>query len=91
MSVQTLGEAWKLGWRIRARCFWTAPNKNGKRIVPWCDTTVQLDMVTLIWTRGEMFPLEQLSDRLRCPKCGKLGVRVFFEPPNSSRPQAMGL
>src|SRR5687767_6785488 len=71
MAVATLGEAWKLGWRVRARCYWLGPNKSGKRSSIWCDTTVELDMKTLIWTRGENFPLELLSQRLRCPKCDR--------------------
>lgn len=83
MGVKTLGEAWRLGWRVRARCFWTGPNKSGRRLAIWCDTTVELDMVTLVWTRGENFPLEMLKERLRCPKCGRLdAVRVYFEVPN---------
>jgi hypothetical protein len=40
-------------------------------------------MVTLVWTRGEHFPINLLADRLRCSKCGRLdSVRVFFEVPN---------
>lgn len=83
MSIQTLGEAWKLGWRVRARCYWTGPNKSGRRQMPYCDTTVELDMVTLVWTRGENMPLNMLKERLRCPSCGRLdSVRVYFEVPN---------
>jgi hypothetical protein len=83
MTINTLGHAWKLGWRVRARCYWLGPNKSGRRKAVWCDTTVELDMVTLIWTRGENFPLELLAQRLRCPKCGRIdSVRVFFDVPN---------
>ena len=32
---------------------------------------VQLDMATLVWTRGYNFPLDMLQSRLRCPKCGQ--------------------
>jgi len=27
-------------------------------------------MKTLVWTRGELFPLEQLESRLKCPRAG---------------------
>lgn len=83
MSIKTLGEAWKFGWRVRARCYWTGPTKSGRRRMPYCDTMVELDMVTLVWTRGENFPINLLRERLRCPKCGRLDtVRVFFDVPN---------
>jgi hypothetical protein len=67
---------------VRPRCYWLGPNKSGKRMVPWCDTNVELDMVTLVWTRGENFPLKLLPERLRCPKCGLMKVKVWFEVPN---------
>lgn len=84
MSVNTLGEAWKLGWRVRARCYWTEPGRKGRTRYVWCDTIIELDMTTLIWTRGEAFPINLLAQRLRCPKCGRLdSVRVFFDVPNN--------
>lgn len=83
MAILTLGEAWKPGWRVRARCIWTEPGRKGRTKYIWCDTTVELDMVTLVWTRGENFPIDMLKDRLRYPKCGRLdSVRVFFDVPN---------
>jgi hypothetical protein len=91
MPVQTLGEAWKLGWRVRARCYWTGPNKSGRRSVVYCDTTVELDMQTLVWTRGEAFPLDQLASRLKCPQCGLMKVRVYFEVPNQPNARAVGI
>jgi hypothetical protein len=78
---QDLGEAWKLGWRAKAHCIWFGPNKSGTRRLPWCDTTVELDMKTLVGTRGERMPLDLLRERLRCPKCGRTNVLVFFEVP----------
>lgn len=82
MPVETLGEAWKLGWRCIAHCSWFGPAKRSERLVPWCDTTVELDMTTLVWTRGERFPLLRLAEVLRCPKCATRNVRVFFTVPN---------
>lgn len=40
-------------------------------------------MLTLVWTRGENFPLDMLKERLRCPSCGRLDkIKVYFEVPN---------
>jgi hypothetical protein len=89
MAVSTLGEAWKLGWRVRARCLWLAPGAKSSpgRLQIQCETTADLDMKTLVWTRGEQFPLDQLESRLKCPRCGQRRVTVLFEIPN--RPQAV--
>jgi hypothetical protein len=57
-------------------------SQSGKRMAPWCDTTVELDMTTLVWTRGERFPLIRLAEVLKCPRCQKRDVRVFFGVPN---------
>jgi hypothetical protein len=83
MSVRTLGEAWKLGWRVRVRCLLIGPHhKPGHRDGVRCDTTAQLDMLTLIWTRGESMALDLLAERLRCPICGNRKIQVCFEVPN---------
>ena len=52
-----------------------------------CETTAELDMKTLVWTRGEQFPLDQLESPLKCPRCGQRRVTVMFDIPN--RPQAV--
>lgn len=82
MTVETLGEAWKLGWRCTAHCLWLGPAKRSERLTPWCDTKVELDMTTLVWTRGERFPLQRLAEVLKCPRCAQRKVRVMFEIPN---------
>jgi hypothetical protein len=73
-----------LGRRARARCFWLAPGpKSGHgRNQVQCETSAELDMRTLVWTRGELFPLDHLESRLKCPRCGSLRVTVVFEIPN---------
>ena len=58
-------------------------------MVLWCDTRIELDMPTLVWTRGEAFPLDQLASRLKCPKCGLMKVRVYFEVPNQPNANAV--
>jgi hypothetical protein len=87
MAVATLGEAWKLGRRVRVRCLWLAPGAKSSpgRLQIQCETTAELDMKTLVWTRGEQFPLDQLESRLKYPRCGQRRVTVMFEIPDNPR------
>jgi hypothetical protein len=41
----------------------------------------QLDLDTLVCTRGPNFPLSRLESRLMCPACGSRSITVMFEPP----------
>jgi hypothetical protein len=85
MVVETLGQAWRLGWRARARClvFAPAPKSRHDRTLVACDTVTDLDMKTLVWTRGERFPLDQLGNRLKCPRCGNRNIQIIFDVPNT--------
>jgi predicted RNA-binding Zn-ribbon protein involved in translation (DUF1610 family) len=87
MSVNTLGEAWRLGWRLRVRCFVHRRKKSGREGT-WCDTSAELDMKTLVWTRGDRLPIDSLAGLFRCPKCGNRAIRVAFEVPNQPNAQA---
>ena len=40
-----------------------------------------LDLRTLIWTRGASFPLSNLATRLKCPSCGSRHVALVFHMP----------
>jgi hypothetical protein len=42
-------------------------------------------MKTLVWTRGDRFPLDQIASRLKCPRCGNRSITVVFEIPNEPR------
>ncbi len=80
-TVSTLGEAWRAGWQITARC-----TENQRTWGSWdkkCPWQRSLDMVTLMATRGEGFPLTLLASRLRCPTCGNRKVTVLFHLPRS--------
>jgi hypothetical protein len=62
---------WKLGWRVRVRCFRVGPHhKAGHRDGARCDTTAELDTPTLVWIRGERMALDPLAERLRYLICG---------------------
>lgn len=79
MSIETLGEAYQLSWRVRARCvrgYVESPTSMRK-----CDYRAELDMQTLVWSKGRNFPIGQLGERLMCPRCGSRAVNVMLEPP----------
>ncbi|MBV1699999.1 MAG: hypothetical protein KGQ47_16820 [Hyphomicrobiales bacterium] len=84
MVVETIGEAFALGWRLTVRC------SNGRSEAPTsqssraCNYRRELDMETLVWTRGKAFPLSRLESRLRCPRCGSRDVVVLFQPPRGA-------
>ena len=76
MSVETLGEALGAGWRIKVRCAWGP--RDGMKRVRECVFGGELDLQTLIWTRGRDFPIARLESQLKCPRCGSRRVRLAF-------------
>jgi hypothetical protein len=91
MRISTLGEAWRLGWRVRVRClvFGPAPKSRHDRTTIACECSAELDMKTLVWTRGERFPLDQLGSRLKCPRCGNRNIQVVFDVPNQPKARSV--
>jgi hypothetical protein len=81
MSIETIGEAHSLGWRVIAR--WTYSRGDGPSSKSSREYIYQkeLDMETLVSTRGRAFPLSRLESRLRCPQCGSRQIVVLFDPP----------
>lgn len=79
MGIETIGEAFDAGWRVRVRCAW-GPREGMKRVRE-CVYGAELDLKTLVWTRGATFPLARLETRLKCPRCGSRRVVLLFEPP----------
>lgn len=51
-----------------------------------CGYQGDLDMETLVCTRGRGFPLARIASRLHCPNCGEQGVKVLFDVPGSPMP-----
>ena len=82
MSIETLGEAWQLGWRLRMRCL--RGDHIGIVKVEKCEYQRELDLETLLCTRGHAFPLSMLASRLKCPRCRGTRITVIFEPPSTS-------
>jgi hypothetical protein len=83
MTVETLGEALSYGWRITARCAW-GKAREGLQSPKECRYRAELDLATLVWTRGRGFPLSMLGARLRCPMCGSRQVTVMYSPPRNA-------
>ena len=81
MAIETIGEAYSLGWRLTARC--TQGKYDGGHYARECQHRAALDLATLVWTRGAAFPLSSLESRLKCPRCGSRRIVVMFEPPAS--------
>jgi hypothetical protein len=76
MAVETLGEALSYGWRVRAR--YAYGKHDGMKSIRACVYSAELDMETLVWTRGRAFPLAWLQERLRCPLCGSRRVTLAY-------------
>ena len=83
MPVETLGEALSYGWRVTARC--AAGKQDGMVRHPECRYREELDMSTLVWTRGRGFPLSLLESRLRCPSCGSRDVVLLITIPRETQ------
>ena len=87
MSVETIGDAYAASWRVKVRCTWGP--RDGMKQVRECVYGAELDLQTLVWTRGGEFPLTMLESRLKCPRCGSRRVRVAFTvPPSVQRARA---
>jgi len=84
MLVETIGEAFTLGWRVTVRCSYVRSDSPSSKSSRECNYRKDLDMETLVWTRGKAFPLSRLGSRLRCPRCGSRSVVVLFQPPRSA-------
>ena len=74
--IVTLGQAYEAGWRVEARC--AHGKMRGMKRTRECPERAELDMETLVWTRGEGFLLEDLWSRLKCPNCWSRRIRVLF-------------
>lgn len=82
MQIETLGDAWTHGVRLTVRCIWGG--REGLKSVRECDNLYELDVQTMLWTRGRDFPLGMLSSRMRCPKCGSRRVAVRITLPGTA-------
>jgi hypothetical protein len=82
-AAETLGEAWRLGWRVTARC--ARGKREAMKSRRECTYKYELDLPTLVWTRGPNFPISRLESRLMCPRCGSRHVVLMFSAPGEPR------
>jgi hypothetical protein len=79
--IATLGEAHDLGWKVRVYCRFG--KREAMKSIRACTAYVEIDLETLVWTRGRNFPIARLDTRMKCPRCGSRRVMVAFEPPEN--------
>jgi DNA-directed RNA polymerase subunit RPC12/RpoP len=77
--IETLAEARDSRMTLTARCAWG--RREGTKSIRECKARVEIDLETLIWTRGESFPISMLESRLKCPRCGSRRVVLMFGLP----------
>lgn len=87
-EVETIGDLWTYGARVYVRCAWG--KRDGLKTIRECGDRYELDVMSLVWTRGANFPIALLGDRLKCPRCGSRRVAVHFSlPANTNEARAM--
>jgi len=79
MDIENLGDVWQAGGRLYVRC--AKPRREGLKLVRPCGRRHELDVQTLIWTRGKSFPISMLSGRMKCPACQTREVVVTLSLP----------
>jgi hypothetical protein len=79
MPIETLKDALSAGWRVHARCI--DGKVDNTRSTAKCHYRAELDLETLVWTRGPHMSRAGLNDRMMCPRCGNRRVNLIFEPP----------
>jgi hypothetical protein len=79
MEIATLNDISTQSIRLRARC--SRSRRPGMKAVPECTYQMELDIETLVCTRGRAFPVSMLPDRLKCPRCGWPRMTVIYDLP----------
>src|SRR5258708_3454620 len=79
--IETLGEALDAGWRLTARCAWG--KRDGMKSIRECQESFDVDLRTLVWTRGRGFPVARLASRMKCPRCNSRRVVILFDVPKT--------
>jgi len=67
--IATIGDAYDRGWKLRIYCRFG--NRDGVKSIRECKAHVEIDLATLVWTRGREFPVARLDTHMKVP-----GVRV---------------
>jgi len=86
MHIETLWDAYVHSVTIRLEC--AAGRVEGLKTVRECHFKTDLDVKTLVCTRGRDMPITMLQDRMRCPLCKARRVRLVFGLPTNTNVQA---
>ena len=70
--ISTIGEALNNGWKLRVYC--RQGKRDGMGSVRGCTAFVEIDLETLVRTRGRDFPIARLDTRMKCARCGSRQV-----------------
>ncbi len=73
---RTLGEAFLEGLQPSVHCL--RDHRNGPVKRELCGYRADLDLESLIWTRGAKYPCWRLRQKLKCPRCGGTAVDVSW-------------
>jgi hypothetical protein len=87
MPIETLGDAMTAGWRVHAKCIDGRVDQTHS--TRKCHYMRELNIETLVWTRGRKMPISDLKDRMMCPQCGGRRISIIFDPKPSVRAQAI--
>ena len=72
-----------MGWLLTVRCNWG--KREGMKSIRECTWSIEIDMPTLVATRGRDLPIASLGHLFRCLRCGSRRVRMLFDlPPNAN-------
>ena len=82
MQLETLWDAWVQSVRIEMRC--AGGKGDGMKKHRECAYSANLDVSTLLCTRGPNFPIAGLRERLMCPMCHSRRVRVLISLPSNA-------
>lgn len=87
MQIETLADAWNYSGHVWMACAYGPYTKSAMKRGRECHFRQDLDLPTLIATRGASFPLALLPKRLKCPRCGSREIRVVWSFPPVSTTQ----
>jgi hypothetical protein len=72
--IETLGDALNQGWKLRCA-------SDAMKSIRECVYSHEVDLETIVLTRGRQFPITGLDSRLKCPRCGSRRMSIRFVVP----------
>ena len=88
MPIETLGDALTAGWRVHAKCIDGRVEQTHS--TRKCHYTKELNLETLVWTRGRKMPLSDLKDRMMPAVRGSAHQHHFRSQANCSNAGRVG-